>query len=182
MPDNIAETFGGSAKFSVYEIVGNFKLPSIVRASDGKVIAPRPDQLVARAVVPNDNGNTDDVDAIAFVKGHNFLDACLPRRDKNAESEAMQKLTVGEAFDAIPQFGRQTWGTLPGQGTTDVSLEFVITNKSGKRSQAKIIFSPTMAPRDTVRTSSPSGVWIDGVPQGGTTAFFNTICDQLDNR
>lgn len=173
--------------YQVNVIIGNIKLPSIVRASDGQVIAPSssPKQLVAQAAAPNDDDKPVDAEAeaelVTFVKETNFLDACLPKRDKSTESEKMQKLTIGEAFDAVPQFRQQTWEIrTSASGTQTVYLDFVIVNDNGKQNRAKILFAPDMDPNAAARISRPPTISFDGGSARLNVAFFNTMYDEMN--
>lgn len=153
-----------------------------------------PSTSITRSEPTNDD-KPAEVDLIAFVKETNFLEVCLPKRNKSRESEAMQSMTIGEAFDAVPQFGQQEWKLQPGSsrsGSGIVSLDFVITNNNGMRNRARILFTPdtfpspppspkgAVRPTLAIRQSLPS-IGLDGTPIATDKhePFFNTIYNEL---
>lgn len=132
---------------------------------------------------PSSNTKPAEVDLIAFVKETNFLEVCLPKHNKAWESEAIQSMTVGEAFAAVPQFRQQKWGIQPGTGRRQtIALEFVIINNNGTRNQAKILFTLDITPNTTARISMPPVIMFGGAPIKKTNEdFFKAMCDEMKN-
>jgi len=138
-----------SGGFKVHEIVNDIKLPSIVRASDGQVIAPKPGQLKPRAPRPPVEappGGQPEVPLITFVKGANFLKGLPPMLEMPPAK--MQSLTLGEAFDSVPGFEGQRWGV---DGNT-VTLTLT-DRRNGGQTNMKMSFVPNTTPGAATRIS-----------------------------
>lgn len=129
-----------------------------------------------------DDDNEDLTDLVAFVKKTPFLGACLPRR--KGWNDAVDELTIGEAFDAVPQFSLQKWEMQPARGgKSTVLLTFTLKDLNDKLSRVRISFIPNTAAHADLRISELFIIRAGArLTEKETEEFFETLYDKLRKR
>ena len=139
-------------------------------------------QPVARTELPPNESKIPIVPSvdplITFVKEANFLQG-LPHKNSALAPVKMRNLTLGEAFDFVPQFSQQHWET---DGRI-VTLTFISTRQQdGKRTDIRMSFTPNTT-RGAASRISGAAIYTNGDRLNDTDMkkFLDRMYDVLED-